>query len=317
MISETITNALAWAAIAVFLVGATLSWGERVAERRRPGLGTRFVLGARYVSVVAWILFGAFWLLLSPSFYYDAHSPIQTLLSLAALPLCWYTGYLLARGRDSLLVLSKAIAIMGLIYLPAETIPFVRQWLIETVAIQTHAGMELLGHSPGLTEGQNGYQSEFAFEGYTTYIILACTGIGSISIFGGLIAAVSAPLRQKLLAFALAVGIIWILNLVRNVFVGLATPLGWFQQAPFVHFTTEYLDQPAHYTSYFISHTVISQSLSVVALVGITYIVVRVVPEVMVVIEEVLYVATGSEYDLQDALGTRVRADGGENVLKR
>jgi len=42
-------------------------------------------------------------------------SPIQTLLTVAALPLCAYAGYLLVRGRESLLLLSKAVAFMGLI----------------------------------------------------------------------------------------------------------------------------------------------------------------------------------------------------------
>ncbi|PSP71287.1 archaeosortase A, partial [Halobacteriales archaeon QH_9_66_26] len=33
-------------------------------------------------------------------------------------------------------------------------------------------------------------------------------------------------------------------------------------------------------------------------------------PEVMVVIEDVLYMATGTEYDLQRALGVGMQADG-------
>ena len=297
------TDALAWVAIGTFVLAFTLEW------RQVPD-------AARHVAAVAWVLFGIFWITMAPYYYYDAQSPLQTVLSIAALPLCLYTGYLLYAGRQSLLLLSKAVALMGLIYLPAETIPFVRQWLIETTAAQTHWGMELLGHSPGINEGPNGYQSRFNFDsdetvtGRTTYIVMACTGIGSISIFGGLIAAVKAPLRRKATAFVIAVGIIWILNLFRNVFIGLASPWGWFQYEPLIYIVTTYMGAPESRTSFLVAHNFIAQTLSIFALIGITYIVIRILPEVLEILEDVLFVLTGNEYDLESAVGTQVRADG-------
>jgi archaeosortase A (PGF-CTERM-specific) len=50
--------------------------------------------------------------------------------------------------------------------------------------------------------------------------------------------------------------------------------------------------------SFFISDRIISQVLAVVVLVGITYLVVREVPELLTVVEDVLYLVTGDEYDL-------------------
>ena len=299
-----LTDLLAWIAIGAFVVALALRWYD-VAD------------GARYVGAAAWVLFGAFWLTMVPYYYYDARSPLQTVLALAALPLCAYTGYLLYQGRDSLLLLTKAVAIMGIIYLPAETIPFVRQWLIETTARQAHWGMELVGHSPGLNEGANGYQSRFNFDpdetvtGRTTYIVLACTGLGSMAIFGGLIAAVRAPLRRKVAAFVLAIGVIWFLNLLRNVFIGLASPWGWFQYEPLIYIVSDLMGEPENRTSFLVAHNFIAQVLSIFALVGITYLVVRILPEVLAILEEVLFVITGSEYDLEDAIGQPVRADGG------
>ncbi|MWV39942.1 archaeosortase A [Natrialba sp. INN-245] len=308
VLESGVTDALAWIAIGAFFLAVVLQWrGESDA--------------ARILASAAWLVFGVFWLTMVPYYYYDAQSPLQTVLSLAALPLCVYTGYLLYGGRQSLLLLSKAVAIMGLIYLPAETIPFIRQWLIETTAAQTHAGMELLGHSPGINEGANGYYSRFDFDpdetvtGRTTYIVLACTGIGSMAIFAGLIAAVKAPLRRKLTGIALAVGIIWLLNLVRNVFIGLASPWGWFQQEWLVSFMTTYMGAQPERVSFLVAHNYIAQTLSVVALVAITYLVVRIVPEILEPLEDVLYVLTGNEYDLFEALDKEeVRADGGPDT---
>lgn len=55
--------------------------------------------------------------------------------------------------------------------------------------------------------------------------------------------------------------------------------------------------------SFFISDRIISQALAVVALVGVTYLVVHEVPELLTVIEDVLYMVTGDEYDLRNELG--------------
>ncbi|WP_049928300.1 archaeosortase A [Halopiger goleimassiliensis] len=296
LLNSPFTDALAWVAIAGFLVAVVLQW-QNVRD------------GARYLAAGSWVVFGLFWLTMVPYFYYDAQSPLETVLALAALPLCVYTGYLLYAGRESLLLLSKAVAIMGLIYLPAELIPVVQRWLIETTAVQTHYGMELLGYSPGIEEGSNGYYSRFAFDpeetvtGRTTHIVLACTGIGSMAIFGGLTAAVKAPLRRKAVAFVASIGIIWFLNLIRNVFISLSSPYGWFQFDWLVSLMTTYLGSQPDRVSYLVAHNYVAQPLSVVALVAITYFVVKILPEVLEPLEDVLFVFTGNEYDLFEALG--------------
>jgi len=285
---------LIWLSILAFLAGAVLE----VTDRRRLAVP---------VAAVGWVLFGVFWVSMFHYFYVEFGSPLEGVLSLAALPLSLYAAYLLASGRDSLLVVSRAIACMGLIYLPIATIEPVKALLIESVATQTQAGMGLFGYDPALIESPEGYQSKFHFEpytgeDYTTYIVLACTGIGSISVFGGLIAAVRAPLSRKLQGFVAATGIIYVLNLFRNVFVGLAAPLGWFD-TPTMEWLTVALAGEGVRTSFFVSHHLISQTLSVVALIAITLIVVRVVPEVIEPLEEVLFVLTKNEYDLAAAVG--------------
>ncbi|MFC6717986.1 archaeosortase A [Natrialbaceae archaeon GCM10025810] len=299
------TEDLVWIAIGAFVFALGLQWVGQIAY-------------ARFTAAGAWAVFGLFWLDMVPYFYGEVQSPLETLLSLAAVPLCLYTGYLLAQGRDSLLVLSKAVAFMGLIYLPVETIPIVQTWLIETTAAQANVGMELLGYSPDLVEGENGYLSKLYFPpeetvtGRSTYIILACTGIGSMAIFGGLIASVRAPLGRKLAALAASIGIIWFLNLLRNVFIGLASPWGWFQFEPVISITTALMGVPEDQVSFIVAHHFIAQTLAILALLGITYLVVRVLPEILEPLEEALFVLTGTEYDLFEAVGREdVRADGG------
>jgi archaeosortase A (PGF-CTERM-specific) len=296
------SDLLGWLVLAAFLAGALLDVGDR-----------RDV--ARYAYAGAWALFAAFWGVVAPHFLFTKASAIEGVLAIIAVPTSLYTGYLIWNGREGLYTLSRAVLLMGVIYYPTQAIASVRKALIEVTADQTHWGIQLLGYDPAYTTGPEfGYQNMFVFSEFATYIVYACTGIGSIAIFAGLIAAVNAPVRRKLKSFALAVGIIWVLNLFRNVFVAVAAGKGWFQQQAVLDFAALAGVEASH-ASFWFAHSVISQTLSVFALVGITWIVVQELPEMLGVLEEVLFVATGTEYDLESALDVEnpaVRADGGE-----
>jgi hypothetical protein len=55
--------------------------------------------------------------------------------------------------------------------------------------------------------------------------------------------------------------------------------------------------------SYYVADRILAQSLSVVAMLAITWLIVHELPEVLTVLEDVLFVLTGDEYELADALG--------------
>lgn len=300
-----VTDAIAWVVIAAFLV----SWAM---EDRSGKLSRR-------TATAAWIVFAAFWLLLVPRFALVMRSPIETVLSAAAVPASLYAAHLVWHDRrpDSLSVLSRAVAVMGLAYLPFETIPALRRPLVEAIAFQVHWVITQLGFQADLTTlsalenagstaraPEAAYRSALVFETgghrYVTYIVLACTGIGSMSIFAGLVAALDAPLGRKLRAIGLAVSIIYVLNIARNVFIAVAFGYQWFQVfVDPVLLVTGYGDPGL--VSFFIADRVLSQSLSVFALVGITWLVVRRVPELLSVLEDVLFIVTRREYDLRRA----------------
>jgi archaeosortase A (PGF-CTERM-specific) len=287
-----ITDAVGWFVIAAFVA----TWA----------LESRGWLG-RAVGAGAWGAFGVFWLLLVPRFAFEMRSPIEGALAVLAVPACVYAGYLLWSGdaSRSMVTLTRAVAVMGIIYLPFETIPLLRGVAVETVASQTHGVITWLGYDVVLTEGPNGYRTglEFSTAGHTyaTHIVLACTGLGSMTIFAGLIAALEAPLSRKLQAIAAAVGIIYVLNIVRNVFIAVAFGNQWFQVfVAEVSALVGYSDPGL--VSYFIADRVIAQSMSVVALVAIAFLVVRIVPELLDLLEEAVYVLTHTDVDLGKAL---------------
>ena len=292
-----LSDAFAWVVILTFAAGTlSVDRNDRL---------------ARSLTVAAWVGFAAFWLQLVPHFAFVHKSYVEGILSVAAVPASLYPGYLLWGGRDSLFVLSRSVAAMGLLYLPFETIPAVtllglslpapRGVLMEAVAAQTGYLVNAFGYTPEVIVGKQGYLNTFLFfdgeHRLTVSVVLACTGLGSIAIFAGLIAAVKAPFRRKLRALAIVVPIIYALNLLRTTFITIVFGkqyMQWFVDEVLLLFgsTDPYM------VSFFISDRIISQVLAVVVLVGITYVVVREVPELLTVVEDVLYLVTGDEYDL-------------------
>jgi len=313
----SVTDVLAWIVIGAFALGAALE----ILTRRENDGGALDAVGdpletARTVSASAWGLFALFWLLLFPHFAFVHKSYVEGVLALVAVPACLYAGYLLWTGRDTLFLLSRSTAIMGLIYLPFETIPAVdvagvripapREVLIEIVAAQTGFMMSLFGSNPELIPGPQGYQNTYEFvasDGQLLQfsVVLACTGLGSIAIFAGLIAAVRAPLGRKLRALSVAVPVIYGLNLVRTTFIGIAFGEQLLHVFPNLVLTMFGGSDP-YRVSWYVSDRIISQLLAVVALVGITYLVVRELPEILTIIEDVLFMVTGDEYDLSETL---------------
>jgi len=307
------SDPLAWLVLGAFLATAVLEW---VDDRER----------ARYAGVAAWALFGVFWFSLIYHFAFVQKSVIEGVGTLVAVPASFYVGYLLWSGRDSLFVLSRAVLLMGVVFFPFESIPLLRQLLVETVTDQTAVLISLIGSNPEVVTGHeamvNGerviahggyiigdkqylYESTFVFANgespiYYT-ILIACTGIGSMAIFAGLIAAVEAPVRRKLRAVAVSLPVIYALNLGRNVMIAVGFGEQRFQLFPELIMAVFGLSDPRK-VSYIVIDRIVAQSLSVVALVGITYLVVRELPEVLTVVEDLLFVVTGSEYDLRAAL---------------
>ncbi|WP_096390889.1 archaeosortase A [Halopenitus persicus] len=297
------TFTFAWLVAILFAIGALL-------DRRGLPAGRSLAAGA-------WVLFGLFWLTMVPYFAFEHQSYVESVLSLVAVPACTYAGYLLHRGRESLFVLTRAVAAMLLIYLPFETIPAMtvggvtlpepKRVLIEIVAAQTATLIDLLGYAPTMIESSEGYWATFRWvygpeeHVILVSVVLACTGIGSMAIFGGLIAAVDAPVSRKLRGLAVSIPLIYVLNIARTTFITIVTGNQYMHWQPELVLAMFGASDP-YRVSFFVSDRILSQLLAVVALIGITYLVARQLPELVVVLEDVLYVLTGEEHDLLEAL---------------
>jgi archaeosortase A (PGF-CTERM-specific) len=310
------TDPLAAVVVATFLASA-------LAEHRSTRL-------ARRLGTLAWVLFGVFWLALTPHFLVVQRSAIEGVGAVLVALLSLSAARGLYGGRDSVFVLGRVVAVTGLCFLPFEAVGPLRRWLVETVAAGTAALMGLAGAEPRLVSGETvctaraagecvathpDYRSTFVSlttNPYTgapyrvTYTVLvACTGIGSLATITGLVAAVRAPLGRKLAALSVALPVVYGLNLVRNAFIGLAFGGLELQVRPELVATLfgfSARTDPA-LVSYYLADRVLAQSASVVAMAAVTYLVVRLVPAAVEPVEEAVYLATGTEYDLRTATG--------------
>lgn len=160
-------------------------------------------------------------------------------------------------------MLTSASALGALVYFPFANLPALNTWIIGEVASQVTWVLQYL-KIPAYMEAWN----LITLNGYTVEIILACTAIESIALFIGLICAVRAPLNRLIAAFIVSVPVIYVLNLIRDIFVVVAYGEQWFGADSFV-----------------IAHNYIAKAGSGIALFIISYAVLRILPELLEMID--------------------------------
>ena len=165
--------------------------------------------------------------------------------------------------------LSRAASIGGLIYFLFAEVELLNRWIISTVAGQ---GAWLIGmfDFPVTNLAWN----QLAVNGQVVEIILACTAIESIALFSGIISsATGATLERKVKAFMISVPVVYSLNIIRVSFTASAYGLSWFGTP----------DESFHISEHFIT-----KAGSLMALMLISYYVLKLLPEVADMIDGVL-----------------------------
>lgn len=103
----------------------------------------------------------------------------------------------------------------------------------------------------------------------------------------GIIACTSAPRTNKFKAFLVSVPVVYILNIVRNGFVITASGYEWFG--------------PSEY-SFYIAHNVLAKFGSIMALIVISYLVFKILPELLDVVVNVFTLLKGGIQDISERL---------------
>ncbi len=232
------------------------------------------------VAAAGWVLFGLRWGLSTPGFFFVEHNIMYTVLCILSVPLTLYAAFLMIKDqRESLMVITKSVAISSIFYFPFAYFPWLGDWIMGVTAMITVSVLHALGENAVL----NG--NIITFKGQAVEIILACTAIQSMAIFVGVVGCIKASWDRIAKAFLISVPVIYLLNIVRNVFVISAYGNQWFQIMPDT--IVSWTGEPAGYASFFWAHNVFAETGSLIALVVISYAVISLLPETLVYLQDI------------------------------
>lgn len=259
------TTSLLWFSVALMVASLLLRKDNKISE---------MICGA------AWLIFGFYWITLIPHYYAKADYT-NIALTVLLFAFCLLFALFAARAfkskirRESpgdpeavlleqrvklLFDLTKLIAVVCIIYMPFSLFPPLNHFLIETVATQTVGILNLLGYTAALVS-----YDTISYNGIVVTVILACTAIESIAFFTGLILAVpgNSP-KRKALAFLVTVPPIYVLNLIRNIFIVAAYGDLWFGP-----------------NSFEIAHHYLGKAGSGIALIVLAYVTMKLLPNLI------------------------------------
>ena len=235
---------------------------------------------AEIVCGAAWLLFGIYWVTLIP-FYIEKPDYTNVALIVALFLFCLLMAFFAARTfknpvrrensrhsealasdkkMDTFFNMTKLVAIICIIYMPFKLIAPLNQMMIGSVAAQTVYILNVLGY-----DAIHLAYDQITYNGIFVVVILACTAIESIAFFTGLLltAQESSP-KRKMTVFLITVPAIYILNLLRNIFIVASYGDMWFGP-----------------NSFEIGHHYIAKAGSGLVLIVLAYITLKLLPELM------------------------------------
>ncbi len=247
-----------WVAVAFMLACSLISKKRRIGK----------LLGA-----IGWGIFSLHWFY-QPMHFIQIEDYVNVLLVIVVGIVCLILAYnmfkeyrdlkpMSGQSVDVTYMATVATALASLFYFPFAQMDSLNVWIISLVTDNVFWTLQILGQPAEMAAW-----NKISLNGYHVEIILACTAIESIALFIGLIASVNAPLKKLVSAFLVSVPIIYTLNIIRDVFVIVAYAYQWFGP-----------------NSFDIAHHTIAKAGSGLALFGIAYIVMRILPELVDLIE--------------------------------
>jgi len=233
-------------------------------------INSRFIFGGS-----GWVFLSIYWSM-QLGRYIELIDYVNIIMVIAATAASLFIAHITFQGKDNnksgyevFISLSRAASVGGLIYFLFAEVEFLNTWIISTV---TEQGIWLIEKFDFPVT--NVAWNQLAVNGLVVEIILACTAIESIALFSGIISsATGATVARKLQAFMISVPVVYLLNIIRVSFTASAYGLSWFGTP----------DESFHISEHFIT-----KAGSLLALLLISYMVLKTLPEVSDMIDRVV-----------------------------
>jgi archaeosortase A (PGF-CTERM-specific) len=254
---------LLWIALLLFIVSSLISTKR-----------------SYFIGSAGWLFFAAHWASL-PTYYIHISDFFNVILTILVAIFCAYVAFIMLVNKDELtLTITKAAAIGGIFYFSFAEFSYLNYVLRETVTSQTVVALNALGIQAIQLDW-----NVVMLNNHVVEIILGCTGIESMALLLGIIACAPAPRTNKFKAFLVSVPVVYILNIVRNGFVITASGYEWFG--------------PSEY-SFYIAHNVLAKFGSIMALIVISYLVFKILPELLDLVVNVFTLLKGGIQDISE-----------------
>ncbi len=230
-----------------------------------------------FITFIASLLFSYY------AFFYQ-QSIIQGFIAVITSGIIVLLSYMLITNTLQIRQTKIFITISSGILLLAYTITIIQSVLIYNVANETQFLLNIIGYNTVLESGSEGIYIVFDNE-LRTEIVMACTGIGSIALFTGFISAIDTiDVKTKLLYITLSSVAIYLLNLIRNLFIAGAYGGQWFHIQPEL---IEYIfGQGDDWVSFYIADRIIAQFTSVIIMIIFALLIINLIDNNTKLIEE-------------------------------
>lgn len=219
--------------------------------------------------------------------WFSNDSIIQSSLSLLISLYCIYLIYIVVKYNFYPKQLFKMSAVAGLFLLCIYSVDILNELLVSSVANETNNILNILGLDYSVIYDE-GYYIEYN-SNLRSQIVLACTGIGSISIFVGLLSAIdSIDHKERVYLILLVSGGIYILNMIRNVFISVSYGEQLFHFYPYI--IEGIFGKGGHWVSYYIADKIISQLFAVVFLICLIVFIFNITSDDSRLEKEIIYI---------------------------
>ncbi|WFN36682.1 archaeosortase A [Methanomicrobium antiquum] len=256
---------------------------------------TLFLINSRYKKY-----FGAFgWIcLLAMVFsnfpeYLHYNNFAYPIIAVIALPFLYTTVKLLLQENNIVHLATRGASVAFLIYAPFAYIEPLENFLISVNIYSIQIILDAIGFSYTFSEW-----NMFMHDIFRVEIVLGCTGIKAIALMTGILAAVPSKTKEKILSAVVIIATVFIMNLIRNVFVILAYTQQWFPYFPEIASNGQY-----GYESFFWSHNIISEfGLSLLTIIFLAIVLIKINPQLKDIIRDLIYI-------YRKELGIKVKSD--------
>lgn len=206
---------------------------------------------------------------LTPYLWTEYDSIVQSLFSIIGSILCFYVSIMVFLDKNDIEMITKMITVTVIIILISYNLNYIKEYLILRTAHDTVYVLDILGYETTVIEKSGSVFINFVNSDIlNTEIVMACTGIGTMSIFLGVIATLKdVNISQKIFISICTCSFIYILNIVRNVFIAGIYGGQHLQILPTI--VENIFGRGDEWISYYLADKIISQPISAAVIGGI------------------------------------------------